>query len=89
MKISEITTVVTGGTPNTKNKAFWENGTIPWLQSGVCKNGYVDACSKYITKEGLDNSSAKMMPSGTVIIALTGATVGKVAMHVLISLLRV
>ena len=80
MKISEITTVITGGTPSTKNKAFWENGSIPWLQSGVCKNGYVDTCSKYITKAGLDNSSAKMMPAGTVIIALTGATVGKVGL---------
>ncbi len=80
MKISDITTVVTGGTPSTKNKAFWENGTIPWLQSGVCKNGYVDTCSKYITQAGLDNSSAKMMPAGTVIIALTGATVGKVGL---------
>ena len=80
IKISEITTVVTGGTPSKKNKEFWENGTIPWLQSGMCKNGYVDSCSKYITQAGLNNSSAKMMPAGTVIIALTGATVGKVGL---------
>lgn len=80
MKISDITAVVTGGTPSTKNSAYWENGSIPWLQSGVCKNGYVDVCSKYITQAGLDKSSAKMMPAGTVIIALTGATVGKVGL---------
>lgn len=78
MKISNITKVVTGGTPSTKNNSYWENGTIPWLQSGVCKNGYVDTCSKYITQAGLENSAAKIMPAGTVIIALTGATVGKV-----------
>ena len=80
MKISEFATVVTGGTPSTKNNAFWEQGTIPWLQSGVCKNSYVDICSKKITQAGLENSSAKMMPAGTVIIALTGATVGKVGL---------
>ena len=80
MKISEITKVVTGGTPSTKNSSYWDNGTIPWLQSGVCKNTTVKTYSKLITKEGLNNSSAKMMPPNTVLIALTGATVGKVAL---------
>ncbi len=80
MKISDLTQVITGGTPSTKEKKYWENGDIPWLQSAVCKNGVVREYSKYITKDGYDNSSTKLMPPNTVLIALTGATVGKVAL---------
>lgn len=77
-KISELTTVVTGGTPSTSNAEYWNNGDIPWLQSGCCQNCDVDSAEKYITQLGYDNSSTKMMPPNTVMIALTGATAGKV-----------
>ena len=77
-KIEELTTVVTGGTPSTGKKEYWENGDIPWLQSGCCQNCDVDSTEKYITQEGYDNSSARIMPPNTVMIALTGATAGKV-----------
>ena len=77
-KIEELTEVVTGGTPSTSHVEYWENGTIPWLQSGCCQNCDVTNTGKYITQSGYDNSSTKMMPSDTVMIALTGATAGKV-----------
>ena len=77
-KIEELTTVVTGGTPSTGKIEYWENGDIPWLQSGCCQNSDVNSTDKYITKEGYDNSSTRMMPPNTVMIALTGATAGKV-----------
>ena len=77
-KIEELTTVVTGGTPSTGKIEYWENGDIPWLQSGCCQNCDVNSTDKYITKEGYDNSSTRMMPPNTVMIALTGATAGKV-----------
>ena len=77
-KISELTTVVTGGTPSTSNAEYWNYGDIPWLQSGCCQNCDVDSAEKYITQLGYDNSSTKMMPPNTVMIALTGATAGKV-----------
>ena len=77
-RISELTTVVTGGTPSTEKSQYWENGDIPWLQSGCCQNCSVYSSEKYITKDGYDNSSAKMMPPDTIMIALTGATAGKV-----------
>lgn len=80
VKLKELTKIVTGGTPRTNVKEYWENGNIPWLQSGVCKDGLVKQCSKYITSLGLEKSSAKMMPKNTVIIALTGATTGKVGL---------
>ncbi len=77
-KIAEIADVVTGGTPSTSNPEYWDGGTIPWLQSGCCQNCDVVSTEKYITRRGYDNSSAKMMVPDTVMIALTGATAGKV-----------
>ena len=77
-KINELTAVVTGGTPSTRKNEYWDNGDIPWLQSGCCQNCDVDSTEKYITKEGYNNSSTHKMPADTVMIALTGATAGKV-----------
>ncbi len=77
-KISEFANVVTGGTPSTSKEEYWEGGTIPWLQSGCCQNCFVNEASSFITQLGYDNSVAKMMPKDTVMIALTGATAGKV-----------
>lgn len=78
IKVSSFANVVTGGTPSTEKKEYWENGTIPWLQSGCCQNCFVTKASNYITEIGYKNSSAKLMPPNTVLIALTGATAGKV-----------
>ena len=77
-KISELSTVVTGGTPSTSVAEYWDNGNIPWLQSGCCQNCDVVSAEKYITQIGYDNSSTRMMPKDTVMIALTGATAGKI-----------
>jgi len=77
-KIAEVTNVVTGGTPSTSKPEYWDGGTIPWLQSGCCQNCEVTFAEKHITQSGYDNSSTKMMVPNTVMIALTGATAGKV-----------
>lgn len=76
--IEELTTVVTGGTPSTSKAEYWENGNIPWLQSGCCQNCDVYQADKFISQSGYDNSSTQVMPVNTVMIALTGATAGKV-----------
>lgn len=76
--IEELTTVVTGGTPSTLKAEYWENGNIPWLQSGCCQNCDVNQADKFISQSGYDNSSTQVMPVNTVMIALTGATAGKV-----------
>ena len=77
VELQDVATIVTGGTPSTTKKEYWD-GDIPWLQSGCCQNCYVDKASKYITKLGYDNSVTKMMPANTILIALTGATAGKI-----------
>lgn len=76
-KIEEFADVITGGTPSTSIEEYWKNGTIPWLPSGDLKNCKITEANKFITKLGLDNSAAKMMPKKTVLIALTGATTGQ------------
>jgi type I restriction enzyme S subunit len=77
-KLGNLTKVVVGGTPSTSNESYWNNGSIPWLSSGGINDGNVIKASKLITQEGLDNSSAKLMPKGTTLLAMTGATLGRV-----------
>ena len=78
VKICDFADVITGGTPSTSNPEYWDNGDIPWLQSGACQNCLITKCDTFITQKGLDNSAAKMMKPDSVLIALTGATTGKV-----------
>ena len=68
--------LTSGGTPNKKNASYYENGTIPWVKTGDLKERYVPVGIECITKEGLDNSSAKLFPPKTVLVAMYGATIG-------------
>lgn len=70
-----------GGTPDTKNAAYWEEGTIPWLNSGSVNQSTITEPSAYITELALKESSAKWIPKGALVMALAGqgktkATVG-------------
>lgn len=73
--------ISSGGTPNTKNPSYWDNGHISWIGSNLCQNSIL-YCNdgKFITEEGLLNSNARIYTSGYVLVALVGATIGKVAM---------
>jgi type I restriction enzyme S subunit len=61
-----------GGTPDKHNSAFWEEGDIPWLNSGAVNDGYITEPSAYITREGFLGSSAKWIPKGALVMALAG-----------------
>ena len=76
-RLGDVCDVTIGGTPSTTKKEYW-NGNIGWISSGGLNNGNVTQPSKLITKLGLDKSSAKMMPKNTVMLAMTGATLGKI-----------
>lgn len=80
--LGEIATkIYSGGTPDTKRIEYWENGTIPWMSSGEVNLKNIERTEKYITEAGLNNSSAKLVPRNSVVIALAGQgkTRGKVA----------
>lgn len=65
-----------GGTPDTSNKAYY-NGSIPFIRSGEIKKNTTEL---FITQEGFDNSSAKMVRIGDVLVALYGANSGEVSL---------
>ena len=75
-KLGEVFTIASGGTPDKGNPFYYENGTIPWVKTGDLKNQYVPAGIECITEEGLNNSSAKLFPPNTVLVAMYGATIG-------------
>ena len=70
--------ISSGGTPNSKNKNYY-GGKIPWLRTQEVNFGEINKTEMTITEEGLKNSSAKWVSSNCVIVAMYGATVGKVA----------
>ena len=77
-KFGDKLNISSGGTPLKTNKSYWENGTIPWIGSNLCANKTIlKNDGKFITKEGLKNSSAKIYKENTIIVALIGATIGK------------
>lgn len=71
--------VVLGGTPSRARPEFW-NGNVPWINSSKINDLRVIEESELVTKAGLANSSAKMMPRRTTLIAITGATLGQVSL---------
>lgn len=76
-KIEEIAEAFAGGTPSRINKNYYGND-ISWVKSGEVAQGLIYDTDEKITEEGLKNSSAKLVPVNTVLIAMYGATAGKV-----------
>ena len=72
--------IMSGGTPKTDIPEYWVNGKISWIGSNLCQNSVlIENDGKFITEKGLNNSSAKIFNKGYILIALVGATIGKVA----------
>ena len=61
-----------GGTPDKSNDTYWEDGDIPWINSGSVNDGYITQPSALITREAFANSSAKWVPKGALVMALAG-----------------
>lgn len=77
-KLGEICDTTSGGTPSRRNSSYY-NGTIPWVKSGELDKGIILDTEEKISEEAIKNSSAKIFPKGTLLIALYGATIGKLA----------
>lgn len=77
-KLGEVCFTTSGGTPRRGNKRFYE-GNIPWVKSGELSKGLITDTEEKISEEAIKNSSAKIFPKGTLLIALYGATIGKLA----------
>mgnify|MGYP004654746893 CR=1 FL=1 len=67
-----------GSTPSRANNDYWENGTISWVKSGEVHNNITLQTEEYITPLGLSESSTKLLPKDTVLMAMYGVTAGEV-----------
>jgi len=76
VKLGDIYSITSGGTPSKARPEYYVNGTIPWVRTGDLKDKYITHVDGSITDLGLKNSSAKLFPKGTVLIAMYGATIG-------------
>ena len=72
LALKDLSDVISGGTPSRGKAEFWNNGTIPWVKTTELKNNVITDVDEYITEEGLVNSSAKLVPAGTILVAMYG-----------------
>jgi len=79
VRLGEVVKTYSGGTPKRDKTEYW-NGKISWLKSGELNDRKVFSSEEYITKEGVDNSSAKFVEENNLLIAMYGATAGKVGL---------
>ena len=70
--LRHISTRYAGGTPDRSNDSYWEDGTIPWINSGAVNQGLITEPSAFITEEAYHNSSARWVPKAALVMALAG-----------------
>ena len=80
VELGEVCEIKSGGTPSREKDEYW-NGKIPWVKTGEINYGIIESAEEMISEEGMKNSSAKMIPKGSVLMAMygQGVTRGKVA----------
>lgn len=72
-------TTVLGGTPSREKKEYWTNGTVAWINSGEVNKFRIIQASEYITEDAVKKSATKILPKKTVVLAITGATLGQIS----------
>jgi type I restriction enzyme S subunit len=77
--VSDFCQTGSGGTPSRNQPEFYE-GSIPWIKSGDLKEKIVEQATEFISDLAIQKSSAKMIPKGAILLAMYGATVGRMAM---------
>ncbi|MFT5759827.1 MAG: type I restriction enzyme S subunit [Alteromonadaceae bacterium] len=78
-KVKDVAFTGSGGTPLKSKKEYYNNGSVPWINSGEVNAPFIIKAKKFITQLGVDKSSAKLFTSGTILMAMYGATAGKVS----------
>lgn len=78
--VGELTSIRSGGTPDRGTPDYW-GGTIPWIKTGQIDFNRIIEAEEFITQAGMDNSAARMVPAGTILMAMygQGVTRGRVA----------
>jgi restriction endonuclease S subunit len=78
MRLGDVCKTGSGSTPLRSRKDYYKGGDIPWLLSGEVAQGEVTKATNFITELALKETSVKLFPSGTVLVAMYGATAGEV-----------
>lgn len=75
-RLGDLYQITSGGTPSRKHLEYYQDGSIPWVKTGDLKEKYLRDTDEKITESGLNNSSARIYPKDTVLVAMYGATIG-------------
>ena len=78
VRLGDVAKISSGGTPSRSNPEYWDNGIIPWVKIGDIDGKYINETEESITESGLNNSSAKKFPKGTLLYTIF-ATLGEVS----------
>lgn len=76
-KLGNVIQTTSGGTPSRSNAEYFSNGNIRWVKSKELNSTYIFETEEMITEDALKNSSAKLIPANSILIAMYGATVGE------------
>jgi type I restriction enzyme, S subunit len=77
LRIGDFASTSSGGTPS-REKLEYYIGNIPWVKSGELRDNIIRQTEEWVSQEGINRSNAKMFPKGTLLVAMYGATAGKV-----------
>ena len=77
ISLGEVVKTTSGGTPSRKKEEYYSNGNVKWVKSKELHHSYILETEEKITEYAVINSSAKLLPVNSVLIAMYGATVGE------------
>lgn len=81
VRLRDVASWAAGATPKRGEIKYYKDGQIPWLKTGDLNDGYINSVPEYITPCALNETSVKLQPVGTVLIAMYGATIGKLGIN--------
>ena len=77
-KLGDLVKTTSGGTPSRRKSEYYVNGNIRWIKTKELNDGFIFETEEHITEDAVKNSSAKVLPEGALIVAMYGATIGKI-----------
>ena len=77
-KLGDLVKTTSGGTPSRRKSEYYVNGNIRWIKTKELNDRFIFETEEHITEDAVKNSSAKILPEGALIVAMYGATIGKI-----------
>ena len=77
-KLGDLVKTTSGGTPSRRKSEYYVNGNIRWIKTKELNDRFIFETEEHITEDAVKNSSAKVLPEGALVVAMYGATIGKI-----------